>query len=839
MRPDADTTLFNFTTQSGDFRVYAFSGMEQVSYPYEFSVDLVNLSANVDVAGLLGSPASLTILDRSGSGRQVHGLIREMEQLHSANRFTHYSAILVPRLWFLGQITDHRIFQNMSVVEIIQKILKEQGFGGNESSFKLSYKYKPREYCVQYGETYLHFISRLCEEEGIYFYFEHAADSHCLCFCDREGGPPISGESDLRYFQGSGQTADTAVISRLRLHQQVNSNAAAYRDWNFTQPKLDLHVEDRMDAKEAPVPQGMNLEQYRYPYLYQLRAEGTRYVRLQTSRQLTFSRWIEIESDVSRYLPSYTFSIHHHDSSDINATWWVYSVHHHGEQPGVLEHEAPSGRGLYYQTSVTAIPEMTRYIPELTHAKNRIIGDQTAIVTGPEGEEIYPDEYGRVKVQFFWDREGQWNEKTTCWVMVSQGWAGGQYGSMAIPRIGHEVIVSFLEGDPDRPIITGRVYHELNRVPYTLPDNKTLSVIFKSFTSPENGGFNELRIEDKRGMEEIYLRGEKDVNVYVKNDWSDMICADTHRHTGKNDYVRTDGETHHTLKKDRMFQLEANEHLTINGSRYSTIVGTDQLKTGALHVVAGSDIVLEAGSRIVLKVGGTFITLNGEGITEQGPMIWENCGKSVPVSPVHLVRAQPDAPKGADKGTSPNGGEMVRPMLSKEKVAAAGQSDSATMKQTSTAQSLPSVQQSLTIRRNTVAVFNDIPAEQKLRLQNKFVQAMRESYVKNAHGDVIGMREQGGWIIRNPDGTYDLQRLPAGPISNDPYALFFRFPRRPPANAIGTFHTHPAPLLDAIGPSNDDIDIARDLGLPGIVMGPNPVTSRMDMKAYDLTTKKY
>ena len=407
----ANASWFNFTAQSGDFGVYAFSGFEEVCKPYEFSIELVSRSANVDLTALLGTPACLSIANRSGGERLVHGLIREMEQLHTANRFTHYRCSLVPRLWFLGQIRDHRIFQNLSVVEIIQRILKEQGFTADGSSFKLSYSYEPREYCVQYGETDLHFITRLCEEEGIYFYFEHNRDSHCLCFCDREGGPKIPGQSDLRFFPGSGQRSDTAVINRLTLHEQVNSNAAAYREWNFRKPRLDLEVRDKEEDKQAaPAPPGMLLEQYTYPHLYQLRQPGERYVKLRMLRQLTFRQWIECSSDVARFLPSYTFSMHDHPREALNAGWWVVTVHHEGQQPGVLEHEAPDGRGLHYASRVTGIPEMTRFIPAPKHPKNRVVGEQTAIVTGPEGEEIYPDKYGRVKVQFHWDREGQYNE---------------------------------------------------------------------------------------------------------------------------------------------------------------------------------------------------------------------------------------------------------------------------------------------------------------------------------------------------------------------------------------------------------------------------------------------
>ena len=624
--PAANASWFNFTAQSGDFGVYAFSGFEEVCKPYEFGIELVSRSANVDLTALLGTPACLSIADRSGGERLVHGLIREMEQLHTANRFTHYRCSLVPRLWFLGQIRDHRIFQNLSVVEIIQQILKEQGFTGDAASFKLCYAYEPREYCVQYGETDLHFITRLCEEEGIYFYFEHKADAHCLCFCDREGGPKIPGQSDLRFFPGSGQRSDTAVINRLTLHEQVNSNAAAYREWNFRKPRLDLEVRDKEEDKQAaPAPPGMLLEQYAYPHLYQLRQPGERYVKLRMLRQLTFRQWIECSSDVARFLPSYTFSMHDHPREALNAGWWVVSVRHEGQQPGVLEHEAPDGRGLHYASRVTAIPEMTRFIPALEHPKNRIIGEQSAIVTGPEGEEIYPDEYGRVKVQFHWDREGQHNENTTCWIRVSQGWAGSKYGIMAIPRIGHEVVVSFLEGDPDRPLITGRVYHELNMPPYELPAHKTRTV-FKSMSTPgkenEERGFNELRIEDKKGQEEIYLHAEKDVNIHVKNDWKEHILHDQHRTVDNFTYTLTKGETHETLKQPRKTELFANDNLTVHADSHTKVDGKWLGKAGVeIHLHAGEKMVLEAGTEMTLKAGGSWIKLDPSGVRMGGSRI--------------------------------------------------------------------------------------------------------------------------------------------------------------------------------------------------------------------------
>jgi type VI secretion system secreted protein VgrG len=636
-----------FSGASTPFGVYEFSGREEICRPYHFDIELVSRDANIDITGQLGSPALLSIRDRSDGTRLVHGLVAAMEQLHTANVFTHYRVQIVPRLWFLGQMRDHRIFQNLSVVQIIQKILKEQGFPGEMQAFKLYYSYKPREYCVQYGETLLHFITRLCEEEGIYFYFEHSETTHCLTFSDREGGPRIAGKSNLRYFPGSGQVPDTTVISRIAFRHRVNSNAATYREWNFTRPKLDLESH-KMEAghEPAPSPRGMMMEQYQYPHLYDSRGDGERYADLQIKRQLTFRKWIEAASDASRYLPGYSFEINEHPRDEINAVWWAVTVTHQGEQPGILEHEAPSGRGLNYQCQVVAIPFWTRYVPAIEHPKDRVIGEQTAIVTGPKGEEIYPDKYGRVKVQFHWDRYGKRDEKTTCWIRVAQGWAGPTYGAMAIPRIDHEVIVSFLEGDPDRPLITGRVYHDLNMPAYELPKHKTRTV-FKSMSTPgpKEGarGYNELRIEDMKGKEEIYVHGEKDVNVHVKNDWKEQILNEMHQNVGSFRFTTIGGETHETLKKHRKTELLENDNLTVHADRHIKVnrkwLGRADEE---MHLDSGQLMVFSSGEILTLRVGASSITMTPDSICLESPKIYLNCGAG---SPAQGTDAAPQLPK--------------------------------------------------------------------------------------------------------------------------------------------------------------------------------------------------
>jgi type VI secretion system secreted protein VgrG len=372
------------------------------------------------------------------------------------------------------------------------------------------------------------------------------------------------------------------------------------------------------DWEKAPAPQAVKMESYRFPHLYQSKAEGERYAEIQLLRQLTYREWIEGEGDVSRLTPGHAFMLNNHPRVNLNRVWWIFEVSHHGDQPGVLEHEAPSDRGMRYNAAFSAIPSETRFVPENKHKKVKVDGVQSAIVTGPAGEEIYPDKYGRVKVQFFWDRLGQADEKTSCWIRVSQGWAGSQFGMTAIPRIGQEVLVSFLEGNPDRPLITGRVYNELLMPPYTLPEHKTRSV-FKSMSTPgekdEKRGFNELRIEDMKGKEEIYVHAEKDINMYVQNDLKEHILHDRHQIIDHFTYLETIGETHEIMRNHRKVELHADDNLTIKGSSHIEVEEKWLMKTkDEIHIKSNTNIILEADAELTIKAGGQWIRLDPSGI---------------------------------------------------------------------------------------------------------------------------------------------------------------------------------------------------------------------------------
>ncbi|MDR2487943.1 MAG: type VI secretion system tip protein VgrG [Desulfovibrio sp.] len=649
-----------------EFDVYSFSGQEGVSSLYFYDVELVYDSENAPIKELIGKNACLTIKDKFKESRYVHGVVREIRQLHTGNKRTHYRCTIVPRLWFLTETRDHRIYQDKTVVDIITDLLIEQGFSGDSFSFAKCTPPPEREYCVQYHESDYYFISRLCEEEGIYFFFEHTSSHHRILFSNLPGSAHAALPGGLPTFEfnpGSGSVHNASVISRLTLNHKASSNKSTYREWDFTQAKVNLEVTKELPPGGLPpLPSKINFDVYQYPHLYRTPDEGERYVDIQTLRQASMHTWIDIMTDSCRFTPGFQFVILGHKRRELNVSWWILALAQNGEQPQVLGHEAPE-YGQSYSAIVTALPVDTRFIPELNHPKNRIVGQQAAIVTGEGDEEIYPDEHGRVKVQFFWDREGKWDEKTTCWIRVAHGWAGGQYGTMAIPRVGHEVLVSFLEGDPDRPIITGRVYHELNQAPYALPDNKTRTV-FKSYSSPskEKKGFNELRIEDKANAEEIYVHGEKDANVYIKKDWADMICANRSNTTGGDHMVKTGGKTSYDLADDRMVRLKKNDHLKIEGSRLTRIDGLDDTSVDALNLWSDSTIMIEAGEAIVLKVGGSFISITGGEITIHAGKILENCEESVPEWASPEAPTEPEPPKGVDKGSIPNGGEMAKPM---------------------------------------------------------------------------------------------------------------------------------------------------------------------------------
>ncbi|BCQ62800.1 hypothetical protein PBOI14_45500 [Pseudomonas sp. Boi14] len=487
----ADTAHFVLSIPAvhHDFKVLAFRGREAVSELYAIHIELVSDNPNVDLESLLNQPAFLQF---GLKGEGIHGLIDDIEVGDSGKRMTRYHLILRPHLYQLQHRHNQRVYQNLTVPQIIAKVFKEHGILADQYRFNIAPKPSvPRVYCVQYGETDFQFLQRLCFEDGIHWHHEHSLDRHVLVFSDNQTDYPIL--APARYQQGSGLAAEDPVVSHFAVRFSTRTSQVARRDYDLKKPdprstssgaKLDpvpstLHTGAR--SKATPV-----LEDYRYPGRYNTGAVGKQLSQIALEGHRADYQLAKGQSDLSNLRCGHLVTLSEHPRGEYNQMWLLISVEHEGRQPQVLEESVTSderhgGFNQGYRNRFSAIPSETFFRPQEPPPKPRL-SSQTALVTGPAGEEIWCDEFSRIKIQFHWDREGERNEFSSCWVRVATSWAGEGFGHVTIPRIGMEVLVSFIGGDPEQPLVTGCVPNQHTPVPYPLPANKTRSV-FKTRSS--------------------------------------------------------------------------------------------------------------------------------------------------------------------------------------------------------------------------------------------------------------------------------------------------------------------------------------------------------------------
>ena len=602
-----------------DLQVLSFEGRETLNKPYRFDIELISQNASLDLDALINQTAYLAF---GPSGKGVHGVVYAITQGDSGKRLTRYRISLRPQLAYLAHRYNQRIFQHLTVPQIISQVLEDHGIQSDAYQFQLGYIYPERDYCVQYDESDLHFIQRLCEEEGISFHFQHSEDSHRLVFGDDASVFPKL--APLNYQQGSGLSADHEVVRAFGVRLETRSTHATWRDYDFEQPKLQMEADYRSEFSPA-------LEVYDYPGRFTDRTRGKHLAKRSLERLRSDYELAEGQSDA--YLISGHFlALAGHPRQQWNDLWLLNEVIHEGKQPQVLEESVTSntqpGDGFQqgYRNSFSATPWDIPYRPALEHRKPKVLGSQTAVVTGPAGEEIHCDQYGRVKVQFHWDREGLGNDITSCWLRVASNWAGDAYGGVAIPRVGMEVLVTFLEGDPDQPLITGCLYHAEHVVPYDLPANKTRSV-FKTLSSPGGGGYNEFRIEDRKGAEQIYIHAQRDWDENIEHDQKIRVGNERHDTVEANSYTELQAEEHRTTDLDRKVEVRANDHLTVAVTQHNKI-GTGQfIEAGnEIHYNAGSKVVIDAGMELTAAGGGSFLKLDPSGVTLSGATIKMNSG---------------------------------------------------------------------------------------------------------------------------------------------------------------------------------------------------------------------
>ena len=590
------TVEFSIDGLGDKLHVARFRGTEEVSSLYCFEVEVVCENHELAFDDMVGAKAVLTMnAAERQEDRYLHGVISDFEQGAEGPRLSLYRAVVVPDVWRLDQKQDFRIFQEMSTPEIIEQVLGDAGISDFESRLQASYR--KHEYRVQYRESDWAFILRLMEEEGILCYFEHEQSKHTLVFGDSPSShTPIVGDPTIIFRPPGGALISTEHVAKFRYRQTVRPGKVTLRDYDFKRPDLDL--ESAAEGEKDGV-----IEVYDYPGEYHEPADGSTLATRRLERWEAVRRTAHAESGCMRLATGQTFNLSEHARGDFNRGYMITHIDHECTQP-VGDH---SDIKMKYANRFVCMPDDLPYRPPHRTPKPKIYGVQTAIVVGPAGEEIYPDEHGRVKVQFHWDREGKNDENSSCWIRVSQVWAGAGWGAMQIPRIGQEVVVDFLEGDPDRPLIVGRVYHGANVPPYRLPAEKTKSTL-KSESSLGGGGSNELMFEDAKGDEEIYLHGQKDWTIKIENDKNQDVGHDETHHVG-NDRSKT-------VDNNQLEKIGNNKTIEVGGSHKETIALAESITVGlaSTHKVGGA-LSETVGAAKTSTVGGILSQKVGANMT--------------------------------------------------------------------------------------------------------------------------------------------------------------------------------------------------------------------------------
>lgn len=643
------------------------SGREELGRLPEYHLSLVAKRGDVKASDLLGKNITIGIELPDGSAlRYLNGYITQFADAgHTTESFFEesgkgkayfYEATLQTSLWFLTRAANCRMFQNKTVPQIIEEVIGAYPFAHFDKR-KLIATYPQWEYCCQYRETDFNFISRLMEQEGIYYYFEHIDGKHTMILCDAPSAHTPKAKYEKISFSEGGEvsTAEEEHITDWNITHQIQPGRYALNDFNFTKPKVEMSAQ----ANKAESHDLSNFEYFDYPGEYDSSADGKHYVNIRLEELHSQYEVSSGSGSVRGIQPGHTFKLVDHPRDSMNKEYLII-----GASYSITNNSMGSGGGeADFHCSFNAITTKTQFRPQRNTPKPIVQGPQTAIVVGPTGEEIHTDEHGRVKIQFHWDRYSKGDDTSSCWIRVSHPWAGKEWGMVTIPRVGHEVVVSFLEGDPDWPLITGSIYNGDTKPPYALPANKTQSGIKSRTYKGGNSNFNEFRFEDKKGSEHIFTHAEKDKEVRVKHDNVEWVG----------------NESHLTVKKDVFEKLEADHHFDLKGDDNNKVGGSVSLKVGQdwqtkvgtkfaadagmeVHLKAGTNVVIESGANLTLKVGGNFININPGGVFIKGTMVMINSGGSAGSG----GGASPQPPKPPRESIDSKGGGATKPQKPKK-----------------------------------------------------------------------------------------------------------------------------------------------------------------------------
>ena len=596
-------------------------GGEELGRLFNYELQLHSLDNAIDLNQLLGKPMCLSLQLEGGGERHFHGIVARCSQNVDQGQFASYQATLRPWLWLLTRTSDCRIFQNLTIPQIIKQVFRDLGFSDFEDA--LSRPYREWEYCVQYRETSFDFVSRLMEQEGIYYFFRHEQGRHVLVLADAYGAHTSApGYASVPYYPKNEQQRERDHIHDWHLAQEVQPGSLELNDYDFQRPSARIDVRSTMPRPHTAGDYPL----YDYPGTYVQSADGEHYARTRIEALQTLHEQVEFAGNARGLGSGHLFSLTGFSRQDQNREYLIvgaryYVAQESGETGG-------AGASAQFESSLTCIDAQQSYRPLPNTHRPIVKGPQTALVVGPKGEEIWTDQFGRVKVHFYWDRHDQSNENSSCWIRVSQAWAGKNWGSVQIPRIGQEVIVSFLEGDPDRPIVTGRVYNAEQTVPYALPANATQSgTKSRSSKGGTPANFNEIRMEDKKGAEQLYIHAERNQDIAVESDESHWVGRDRRKNIDRNETVR--------IGEDRLRAVQRNDALLVGGTKSDSISTQYLVEAGSqIRLVCGKS-VLEFNASGEINISGTAFNIyaSGNGNIDTGGRLDLNSGGASAVDP--------------------------------------------------------------------------------------------------------------------------------------------------------------------------------------------------------------
>jgi type VI secretion system secreted protein VgrG len=584
------------------------NAFEELGRLFTYELEMLSEDSSIQAEDLLGQNVAVRINLSGGGERYFNGYVTRFAHTGHFEHVSTYRATVRPWAWFLTRTTDCRIFQDRAVPDIIKEVLRENGYTDFED--RLSRSYRTWGYCVQYRETDFDFLSRLMEQEGIYYFFSHERSKHTLVLCDEVSAlQTVPGYEEIPFYpRDSTAVRSEEYIYEWSVVKQIEPGAYVLEEYDFEKPKAELRVQRTMPKSHAEADR----EIFDYPGEYLSVGEGDDYVRTRIEEIQAEYEQTQAQGNTRGLFPGGLFKLRNNPREDQNREYLtIAATHSMALDPYASYGPGYSGGAPVYAGSYSAVSSSVTYRSASITPKPIVKGPQTAVVVGPEGEEIYTDKLGRVKVQFHWDRYGRANENSSCWIRVSSTWAGHHWGAIALPRIGQEVIVDFLEGDPDRPIITGRVYNAKETPPYELPANATQSGV-KSRSSKQgtNKDFNELRFEDKKGEEEIYFHAERDFNRVVEN--NDSLKVGFEDRDPGNQSIQIHGSQSVSIGGDQSKSIGNNQTVTIGGPRAGDGSQTVEIwKDRNVTLKTGDDeLTVELGNQaITIQLGDHSLSL--------------------------------------------------------------------------------------------------------------------------------------------------------------------------------------------------------------------------------------